>query len=226
MSDDCLFKQQINAISEKAKNLISWILRTFKTREYEVMITLYKSLVLPILEYCSVLWSPIDTGSIQQLEAIQWSFLRKIRGINSDNYWDCLKKLKMYSLQRRRERYRIIYTWKILENLVPNINGKIVSKDHIRLGRVCINKFSNSKSQKLRDGSVTIDGPRLFNSLPKRIRDLRGISLAKFKQSLDSYLANVADEPQIPHYTACRRANSNCLTEMSKTSVCLASPSL
>ena len=70
MSDDCRFKQQINAISEKAKNLISWILRTFKTREYEVMITLYKSLVLPILEYCSDLWSPIDTGSIQQLEAI------------------------------------------------------------------------------------------------------------------------------------------------------------
>ena len=226
MSDDCRFKQQINAISEKAKNLISWILRTFKTREYEVMITLYKSLVLPILEYCSVLWSPIDTGTIQQLEAIQWSFLRKIRGINCNNYWDCLKMLKMYSLQRRRERYRIIYTWKILENLVPNINGKIESKDHIRLGRVCINKFSNSKSQKIRDGSVTIDGPRLFNSLPKHIRDLSGISLTKFKQSLDSYLANVADEPQIPHYTACRRANSNCLSEMSKISVCLASPSL
>ena len=110
MSNDCLFKQQINAITEKAKNIISWILRTFKSREYDAMITLYRSLVIPILEYCSVLWSPSSVGLIQQLESIQWSFLRKIRGINCHNYWECLERMKMYSLERRRERYRIIYT--------------------------------------------------------------------------------------------------------------------
>ena len=224
MSNDCLFKQQINAVAEKAKNLISWILRTFKTREYEVMITLYKSLVIPILEYCSVLWSPINKGSIQQLESIQWSFLRKIRGINCNNYWDCLKKLKMYSLQRRRERYRVIYVWKILENLVPNINGKVESKDHIRLGRVCINKYSNSKSHKFRDGLVTIDGPTLFDSLPMHIRDLKGVSLTKFKRALDAYLVTIADEPLLHSYTACRRTKSNSIHEMPQNSVCLVSP--
>ena len=56
MSSDCLFKQQINAIVDKARNLISWILRTFKSRDFVTMITLYKSLVIPILEYCSVLF--------------------------------------------------------------------------------------------------------------------------------------------------------------------------
>ena len=48
----------------------------------------------------------------------------------------------MYSLQRRRERYRIIYTWKILENLVPNINGCFKYKDHPRLGRMCVSKYA------------------------------------------------------------------------------------
>ena len=178
------------------------------------MITLYKSFMIPILEYSSVLWSPINKESIRQLESIQGYFLRKIRGINCNNYWDCLKKLKMY------------YVCNILENLVKNINGKVESKDHIRLGHVRINKYSSSNSHKFRYGSVTIDGPRLFNSLPMHIRDLRGVSLAKFKRALDAYLVTIADEPLLPGYTACRRTNSNSIHNMPKNSVCLVSPYL
>jgi hypothetical protein len=37
------------------------------------------------------------------------------------DYWEHLKSLRMCSQERRRERYRIIYTWKILEGQVPNI---------------------------------------------------------------------------------------------------------
>ena len=39
MSDNCLFKEQIISTIEKAKNLISWILRTFTSRSHECMIT-------------------------------------------------------------------------------------------------------------------------------------------------------------------------------------------
>ena len=91
MSNDCLFKVQINNVIEKAKNIISWILRSFRSRTYKTMMTLYKSLVIPIIEYCSVLWSPKATGLIQKLESIQWSFLRKIKGSHGKNYWECLK---------------------------------------------------------------------------------------------------------------------------------------
>lgn len=41
------------------------------------------------------------------------------------DYWVVLKYLRLFSLQRRRERYHIIYTWKILEDLIPNINGSV-----------------------------------------------------------------------------------------------------
>ena len=97
MSDDCVFTQQITSTIEKAKNLTSWILRTFSSRSPKCMITLYKSLVNPILEYCSVLWSPNAVGLVQRLEEIQRSYLKKINGI-SNNYWDCLKQTKIYSL--------------------------------------------------------------------------------------------------------------------------------
>ena len=102
MSNDCLFKVQINNVIEKAKNIISWILRSFRSRTYKTMMTLYKSLVIPIIEYCSVLWSPKATGLIQKLESIQWSFLRKIKGSHGKNYWECLKSMKVYLLQRWR----------------------------------------------------------------------------------------------------------------------------
>ena len=59
----------------------------------------------------------------------------------SHTNWQSLKELGLYSLQRRRERYQIIYLWSILEGQVPNIlsNGtnliKTQSDINSRLGR-------------------------------------------------------------------------------------------
>ena len=165
LSDDCTFKDHISSTIEKARNMVSWILRTFKTRNPTPMLTLFKMLVLPILEYCSVLWSPLDIGSIRSLEEIQRSFLRKIK-CDGDDYWDRLASLKLFSLERRRERYRIIYIWKILEGLVPNVNYKISSTQHARHGRRCKTPIpTNSRLQKVRNGSLPVNGVNLFNAL-------------------------------------------------------------
>ena len=173
------------------------------------MITLYKSLVIPVIEYYSVLWSPSGVSSIQRLEEIQKSFLKRITG-TPNNYWDCLKKLKLYSLQRRRERYRILYTWKIAENLVPNINNKFQFKELPRLGRMCI----RTHSSKLHDSTLVVQGAKLFNSMPKSIRDMKNVTVEKFKNSLDRHLSSIPDEPQIHGYTGCRRADSNSILDM------------
>ena len=74
MSDDGLFTKQIDAVCVKAKNVISWILRTFKTRCHSAMMMLCKFLVIPRLEYCWVLWSPLGR-ILQKQEMMQWSFL-------------------------------------------------------------------------------------------------------------------------------------------------------
>ena len=115
--------------------MCSWILRTFQSRTPEVMLTLWKSLVLPILDYCSQLWCPSKVGEIQQLEEIQKAFTRKIRSPTRNDYWERLQKLHLYSLERRRERYCIIYVWKMLEGLVPNLTGRsqIVEKKYAPL---------------------------------------------------------------------------------------------
>ena len=37
------------------------------------------------------------------------------------DYHERLKKLKMYSLERRRDRYLIIYGWQQIENIKENV---------------------------------------------------------------------------------------------------------
>ena len=104
------------------------------------MLTLWKSIVIPRLEYCCQVWNPQSVGDIQSLEMIQRSFTRKITGTKDLTYWETLKHLKLYSLQRRRERYIIIYTWKMIENIVPNINNDtsmISTYNQNRKGRLC-----------------------------------------------------------------------------------------
>ena len=55
MSNDLTFSHHIKNIVAKARKLSGWILRTFKSRNKDVLITLFKSLVIPVLEYCSPL---------------------------------------------------------------------------------------------------------------------------------------------------------------------------
>ena len=92
---------------------MGWVLRVFQSRKRSLMLTLSKSLVIPLLEYCCKLWNPWKAKDIQAIEAIQRTFTYKIIEVQDLNYWERLHELKLYSLQRRRERYRIIYIWKI-----------------------------------------------------------------------------------------------------------------
>jgi len=192
---------------------------TFITRETLPMMTLYKSLVLPHLDYCSQLWNPSSPGEINKLETVQRAYIKKIRNIhiNKLSYWEQLKQLKLFSLQRRRERYRIIYLWKMMEKLVPSV-GEVKAIHHIRIGRYCyipgVKTSATARVKTLRYSSFSIQAPQLFNSLPSHIRNLTSCSVDKFKSQLDKYLHTIPDEPQITGYTAFRRAKTNSIIEM------------
>merc|ERR1711954_524153 len=72
----------------------------------------WKSLALPIVDYCSPLWfSPEKPGDISGLGDLQRSFFRQVSGLEELSYCDRLKKMKMYM---------VIYIWKIIEGKVLN----------------------------------------------------------------------------------------------------------
>ena len=69
------------------------------------------------------MWSPNAKGDINKIERIQKNFSSKIDGMEGLDYHQRLKELRMYSLERRRERYLIIYAWQMLEGLKENVLG-------------------------------------------------------------------------------------------------------
>ena len=97
------------------------------------------------MEYVCQLWWPYRVRDIQDLEQVKRVFTRKIIANKLSN-WDRLKELGMYSLQRR-DRYYMIYTWKILEGVVSSLStqGKAKkSQIHLRLGRTCSRKLTSA----------------------------------------------------------------------------------
>ena len=74
MSDDGSFDEQINKVANKARQKTGWILRTFYSRNQELMKTLYKSLVVLHVYYWSQLWMPTKATNIQAIEKIQKDF--------------------------------------------------------------------------------------------------------------------------------------------------------
>ena len=200
------FSEHIEEVKCKGKRMAGWILRTFQTREAKPMMTLFKSLVLPLMEYCCILWSPGAILKVRELESVQRFFTSKIAGLSNMDYWERLTYLKLYSLERRRERYAIIYIFKILKKVVPNFNNeqhKIQSYFNPRRGLLCkippINTHSLGRYKTLKDLSFVVRGPKLFNVLPFELRDL-SLSPDRFKSNLDRYLSRVPDRPCLPNY--------------------------
>ena len=74
MSDDGSFDEQINKVANKARQKTGCILRTFYSRNQELMKTLYKSLVVLHVYYWSQLWMPTKATNIQAIEKIQKDF--------------------------------------------------------------------------------------------------------------------------------------------------------
>ena len=62
-------------------------------------------------------------------------------------------------------------------------NCRIHPTYHDRRGRECIDPVLRGKSriQTLRDQSFQVNGPRLFNCLPKNLRDMKRVTIDEFK---------------------------------------------
>ena len=124
-------------------------------------------------------------------------FTSKIPELKELSYWERLAKIKLNSQQRRFERYQIIYVWKTLEKLVPDTNITLSNDENSRVGRMCKVPALKPKERKKRENSFQIAGPKLFNCLPKSIRNLKNIGVEEFKENLDLFLSTVPDEPKI-----------------------------
>ena len=219
LSNTATFTLHIRNIVKNSRDKMGWVLRVFQSRKRSLMLTLLKSLVIPLLEYCCQLWNPWKAKDIQAIEAIQRTFTYKMTEVQHLNYWERLHELKLYSLQRRRERCIIIYIWNITQHMVPNIDGTIIhtikTRKHIRHGTQCVIQYPTNRNpaQSLQETAIIVFGPRLYNSLPKYLRDIESVKTEKFNLSSTSFstpfLTSQKSPTMSPHQEAIASSTSS-----------------
>ena len=166
-------------------------------------------MVQPKLDYCSVLWSPSDQASIARLESVARHFTSQVAGMGELDYWDRLTSLQMASQERRRERYSIIFVWKIAEQLVKGYSVSFSTNPRRgRLANVPVPPQHVAPAvRKARDGSLRVKGAKLFNIIPKELRDMTG-TVEQFKAGLDQWLSSIPDQPTVAGRQRAAKTNS------------------
>ena len=210
VSSDLSFTLHIANTTTAATKLVGWALRTFRRRSRDLMLTIWKSLIQSKLHYCSQLWSPSDQSSISKLESVARHFTSQIDGMSGLDYWERLISLKMYSQERRRERYQIIFLWKAAQGLVQGYQASFT--ENARRGRLMdVNPLCNQAPatvKKARESSLKVMGAQLFNSIPRELRDTSSGTPDQFKSGLDEWLSTIPDQPSIPGRQRAATTNS------------------
>ena len=166
----------------------------FVSRDVKFMKRIYVAQVRPILDYCVQLWGPMEGPLMDKLEMVQSNFTKLIPEVRDMEYKDRLKHMKILSVQRRIDRYRILYTRKILLNKVQNPGILVRNPESSRNGLNLEVPTRKGQSQ-IQAQNFLVRGPTIFNCLPKELRCLQK-SMESYKIDLDRFLETFTDNPR------------------------------
>ena len=180
-NSDFNFREHIYTSISKAKSTMAWLLRNIISRNSEVMITVYKSLIRHHLEYCCQAWSPKARHGnwrvILDMEAVQRNFTRIIQGMENFSYRERLNKLKLTTLFERRMRGDLIETFKILNEF--NNYGKNLFN---------LSERTNNLVARPNQRSMDFFSERViqyWNKLPEYVKNKNTVN--SFKNELDNF---------------------------------------
>lgn len=177
--------EDIRKRSAAASRLVWAIRRSFDRLTPTTFRLLFSAHVRPILEFGQPAVYPITKQENNWLERVQRRASKLIEGFKELKYQERLQKLNMFSLDYRRMRADLLYTWRILrgelgEDIkeffdVSDVNTRGHAKKLVKRRRLRINH------------SVTLSTRvvNVWNSLPAGVVDAD--SEVQFKKRIDKY---------------------------------------
>ena len=127
------------------------------------------------------------------------AFTARLNSMEGLDYWERLTKLGMYSQERRRERYMIVFLWKISQRMVEGYS--VTFSNNVRRGRTVLPNSVVASApavvRRARETTLGVKGAKLFNLLPISIRNIDSDNVETFKAELDKFLSLVPDQPTI-----------------------------
>ena len=190
ISNDLKNSKQCIAASKKANKMLGFIARNFDYKTPDVISKLYTSLVRPHLEYCVQHWSPNLIKDINKLERVQRRATKMIPSLRNLPYEERLKKLNMFSLQKRRLRGDLIEVFKILNKF-----------DNVRYDKM----FEIQNDTATRNNGMKLKGKRCNTNIGKNYFNIRVVehwnklpaivvsakTIDTFKARLDKYFESI-----------------------------------
>ena len=92
----------------KANKILGILIKTFSNRDVDIWKKLYVSLVRPLFEFASTVWSPHLPGDIDMLERVQERASKIPLELRDLSYEERLKVWGISSLRERRVRGDLI----------------------------------------------------------------------------------------------------------------------
>ena len=177
------WKHHINDISEKARKKLNCMVPFKYKLDRQSLEIMYKSFVLPSMEYANVVWGGSFDCDIAKLEAIHIDAMRLIAGATARSHIDNLyKECNWLSIQKRIDIASLTMMYKIINGYSPLYLSNLIDQD--------VNQFYNFRQQRaLRVPLCRLEVfkrsffPRtinLWNDLPLQFRSVT--SLEEFKR--------------------------------------------
>jgi hypothetical protein len=116
-SSNLKFHMHTDYVVTKALRMINLIRHNFVTDDPIILLRLYKTYVLSVLNYNSVIWNPCYAGDIAKLERCQKLMLRHIFQDEGFDYASCLRDLELPTLENQRKINDLIFMFKLVHNL-------------------------------------------------------------------------------------------------------------
>ena len=120
ISNNISFNNHIQNITTSASPYLGFLKRNIRSQNPALREIAYKTLVRPLVEYSSSVWSPFTKSNVDKLEMIQ----RRAARWTSNNYstyasvTEMLQSLDWRSLEQRRSHSRLCLFYKIIYGLI------------------------------------------------------------------------------------------------------------
>ncbi len=182
------FEQHCDAAINKANRILGVIRRSFKYLDRDVMLTLYKTLVRPHVEYGNTIWSPKLKRVIKSLEAVQRRATRMVPEIAHLSYQERLQYLKLPSLVYRRHRGDMLQVYKILHHDYDLDSEKFFKSPDGRTRGHSYKVFKERAESAIRRNFFSFRVTELWNELPEEV--VVAPNIDTFKERLDNFWSN------------------------------------
>ena len=114
------WNRHIDQTVKKANSMLGFLRRNLRVSNESTKTSAYRSMVRPLLEYCSTVWSPYTQEHIQKIEMVQRRAARYVtnRYHITSSVTSMLGYLEWETLESRRTKNQLVMFFKIIHGLI------------------------------------------------------------------------------------------------------------